>query len=278
MSPRTIAGLLLLTWGAGCEQLEPYEPKVSFDRFDVKDIDFQRIDTDFVFNVDNPDPIDISLSSFSYDLGFEGIDLFNGSDEDGMTLDAVGTSELRLPVGFEWQAAWDTVQATKGEDFVSFFLNGDFGFNTPIGEAKIPYDEDGQFPAVRTPKLTFKKLRVAGIDWTGTAAVKLDFDVENEHASTLIFNNLDYDVALGGQHVGHGLIPQFGSVEGATTKTMTIPIDVNIIDVGSQVWQVLSGNGNLNVGLKATTDVDTPFGVLPLSIDQNGDVNVEQGG
>jgi hypothetical protein len=31
----------------------------------------------------------------------------------------------------------------------------------------------------------------------------------------------------------------------------------------------------LNIGLAATMDVDTPFGVVPLSIDQTGNVTVQ---
>ena len=48
-----------------------------------------------------------------------------------------------------------------------------------------------------------------------------------------------------------------------------------MLDVGGQVWDALNGNGNLRVGLGATTDVETPFGVLPLAIDEAGDVQVE---
>ena len=43
--PLLAASVLYLT---GCDELEPYLPTVSFNRFDVKDIDFKDADIDFV--------------------------------------------------------------------------------------------------------------------------------------------------------------------------------------------------------------------------------------
>jgi LEA14-like dessication related protein len=260
----------------GCEELDPYLPKVRFKELQVQDIDFQKADVDFVFSVDNPDPVDISLSSFSYNLGLEDVNFLSGDDADGMTLAAVGSSDLALPVSLTWEDAWNTVQATKGEDYVDFGLDGDFGFETPIGEALIPYDAGGNFPAVRTPKFGFKKLRVTHFDpFSLSADVAVDLNVENEHASSLFFENFDYDLSLGDNHVGHGLIPDLGAVDGATTGVLTLPLTIDLFSAGDQVIQAISGNGNLNIGLDATTDVDTPFGLLPLSIDEKGNIDVQ---
>jgi LEA14-like dessication related protein len=273
------ARLLLFTSIAasgGCAELEEFTPKVRFETLEVRDISFERADVDFLFSIENPNPIDLGLSSFSYDLGFEGIPLFSGSNADGLQLEAVGQSELRLPVGFTWQEAWQTVQATRGEDIVEFGLGGDFGFETPIGEVLVPYDAGGDFPAVRTPQVAFRKLRVTGVDLGGNANLKLDLDVDNDHGSSLSFQNFDYTVSLGGRQVGRGLIRRFGSVDGATTGTMTVPLEVSLLDVGSQVWDALNGGNRLRVRLAATTDVDTPFGVLPLAVDEDGDVTVER--
>lgn len=267
----------LLAFGTGCDDIQPYLPTVNFNRFDVKDISFTDADVDFVFSVDNPDPIAITLSSFSYAFGLESIDLLDGNDPDGMTLDAVGSSDLALPVHLVWQDVWDAVQATKGKDTVGFGLNGDFGFNTPIGEALVPYDQSGDFPAVRTPKFSFKRVKVNGLNLlTQTADLSVDLGVTNDHASSLFFDNFGYDLSLGGTHCATGRIDQLGEALGASESTLTLPVQVNLLHVGSAVLDALNGRGNLNIGLAADTDVETPFGVLPLTIDQSGNVQVVQ--
>jgi LEA14-like dessication related protein len=258
-----------------CDELDPYLPTVSFNKFDVKEINFEEADVDFVFDVNNPNPVEISLSSFSYAFGLQEVDLLDGDDDDGMTLEAVGASELALPVHLTWQDAWDAVQATRGEDMIGFGLEGDFGFDTPVGEALLPYDEGGEFPAPRTPKFSFKKVRVTRLDvFTQTADIEVDLGVDNEHGSSLFFENFDYDLSLGGTRVAQGLIANLGEADGDAETGMSIPASIDLLNTGGAVWDALNGNGNLRVGLNATTDVDTPFGLLPLSLDESGDVEV----
>ncbi len=268
--------LLLVGLCAGCAELDPYLPKVKFEELRVNDIDFEKADVDFVFNVENPNPLEISLSSFSYALGFEQIELLSGDNEDGFTLEASAGSELDLPVSVTWENAWNTVQATRGEDVVDFGLDGHFGFDTPIGEARIPYSEAGDFPAVRTPKFSFETVRVASFDPIGmTASVEVDLGVDNEHASSLFFEAFDYNLSLGGNQVASGLIGDLGEIEGATNGTLVLPVDIDLLGVGTTVYEARAGNGNVAIGLDAGMDVDTPFGLLPLSIDETGNVSVE---
>lgn len=275
-APKLLLPALLVLMNTGCAELEPYLPTVNFKTLDPQDISFEGADIDFVFNVRNPNPINIGLSSFSYDLDLADTPLFAGDNEDGFELEAVGDSELRLPVSLTWQGVYDTITATRGIDTVPFGLKGDFGFDTPIGEALLPYDEGGDFPAVRTPKFRFQKVRVRNVDlFTQTAKIDVDLGVTNEHASSLIFENFDYNVKLGGTSVATGKIAELGEVLGAEEGTLTLPINVNLLSVGTEVYQAITGNGTMNMKLNASSDVDTPFGLLPLSVDETGNVTVE---
>ena len=62
---------------------------------------------------------------------------------------------------------------------------------------------------------------------------------------------------------------------GANTQTVNVPITVNFLEVGSAVYDILQGK-KLDVDFAAVMDVDTPFGALPLSIDETGNIAVEQ--
>ena len=265
--------LLLLT---GCEQLEQFVPTVNFQRMDVTEIDFEHIEADFVFSVDNPNPVEVGLSSFSYDFGLEGQDLLEGDNEDGFQLEAMGASNLALPLNLSWEDAWAAVDATRGEDDVGFGLAGHMGFDTPLGEARVPYDQDGSFPALRTPKFRFERVRVERFNIVSQEAeLAIDLGVDNPHGSTLFFDAFAYDLDLGGDPVATGTIRQLGGVEGATEGTLTLPVAIDLVGVGAEVISAISGRGPLNIGLAANMDVDTPFGVVPLSIDETGNVQVQ---
>ena len=261
---------LLLTMG--CVEAQNFIPKVKFDRLDVNELTWTDISTDFVFAVENPNPIKVGVAEFDYAFDLEGINLLSGDNADGFRLEPEGTSELALPIDLVFAETWETIQATKGQDQVGFRVGGNFGFNTPIGLVNIPYDEDGDFPALRTPKFKFSALRVGQIDLTG-ATLELDLGVENEHGSQLFFDDFAYTVKMEGRDVGSGLVSTF-DVDGASEGTVTIPFAVSFLEFGGAVVTAIIDGGPVNMGIGASVDVDTPFGVIPLALDETGNVSI----
>jgi len=253
-------------------------PDVQFDTLTVREITFEEAKVDFVFSVENPNPLDVKLASFSYALGFEEIELISGENEDGLELKAMGSSTIELPVDLVFADAWNTVQATRGQDEIDFGLEGHIGFNIPqLGKVDVPYDAGGSFPALRTPMFTLEALRAKNVDlFTQTATLELDVGIDNDHASTLQFTALDYDLTLGGASAARGVIADLAEVDGAFTKTVTLPIEIDLLNVGSSVVTALTGGGSLDVGFDATVDVLTPFQEqsIPLSIDETGNLTV----
>jgi LEA14-like dessication related protein len=266
---RVLALPLLLT---ACEG-GSYLPTVAFERLDLRSISWEDVDSDFVFSVHNPNPIDIDLARFDYALSFVGIEWVSGDNPDGLELLAEGTSEWALPMHIVFQDLYDLVQATKGEDTIPFEIQGSFGFDTTIGDIDLPYNADGNFPALRTPKVEFSRLQVKEIGFD-TAELELDLDITNEHGTNLWFKNFDYDVDLSGYDIGTGDVPELGEALAATESTLALPLSVDLFEAGGAVIDILTGN-EADLDLVATTDVDTPFGVVPLSIDEHGNIEIQ---
>lgn len=266
---RLLPLLLVLT---GCEALSDFVPRVSFDRLDVQTLSFEGTDIDFVFAVENPNPVGIGLESFSYDLNLEGSDFFDGDNPEGFQLAANDSSELSLPVSLIFAELFDTLQVTRGKDVLGFDLSGDMGFDTPAGVIDIPYSEDGDLPALRTPKFRFAGLRVPKVDLT-SATIEVDLGVDNAQASTLFFDRFDYDLALAGRSVADGRVTSFAA-DGNTESLVTLPITVSLLSLGDVVLDAVAGNP-IDLDLSATMDVDTPFGIIPLSIDETGKLSTQ---
>lgn len=264
--------LLLLT---GCNgDLSGFVPTVKFTRFDVQDIDFEHIDTNFVFSVDNPNPIGAPLDRFQYDLSLMDVSIISGDDPNGLELVADGESEVALPVSLNFEGIYDAITATRGEDNVNFGLAGNFGFDTDLGPIDIQYDEGGDFPALRTPKFNLGKLKVSAIN-ADSVDFGLDVDVDNDLGSTMLFSDMGLKIKFAGVQVGDGQIADVGSVDGATTQTLNLPFSVNYADAIDAITALASGE-KLSVNLDADVTVDTPFGALPLHVDETGKVTVSE--
>ncbi|MBN1336089.1 MAG: LEA type 2 family protein [Deltaproteobacteria bacterium] len=263
--------LPLLPLLAACSELDPYLPTVTFDRLDVKSVDWAEISTDFVFRVDNPNPVEVPLARFDYSLVLGGVELLSGDDPDGLVLLASDASELALPADLVFASVYETVQAVRGDDAVPFVLSGSFGFDTPVGQVDVPYDADGDFPALRTPAIDLGTLRVTNLSVT-EIDLGLDLHIDNDHGSTLWFQDFDYTVSLAGTQAAEGLV-DLGGVEGASLETVELPITIDNLSVISALYDVLTGDA-VQVGLDAVSNVDTPFGMVPLAVDESGNVDI----
>jgi len=272
--PLSIAALLLLT---GCfEEIEPFLPTVQFGRLDVQHLDWEHIETDFVFFVDNPNPIGIPLESFDYALSLTDIELLSGADPDGLEFLASDMSEVALPANLDFLNVYEVIQTTRGLDAVPFGLEGSFGFDSPLGVVNLPYDAGGDFPALRTPKLELGRLRLDSINLTA-ATLELDVQVDNDHGSTVWLENFDYALSLEGIELGTGMIQDFAGVDGATTYTVGLPLEINFLDAGTAIYAALTGGDKINVKIEAGTDVITPFEgyTLPLEISESGRLSLQ---
>lgn len=257
--------------------LEPYTPKVSFNQLKILDVDFKRIDTRFVLDVENPNPLEIKAASLTWDLDLDGRSFLSGALSEGLSLNARQTSKVTIDVSTKFKAILDTFTGLQGQDSIPFKLSGKIGFNTPLGEIKVPYKAQGEFPVLRPPKIGIKGLRMGKINlFKQTASLDLDLTMTHDQGSTMSFDHFDYGITLGKTEVVSGNINNMGTVAAGKTEVITLPIDVNLLQMGTVVVEAINGRGDMNVGIGAQLDVGTPFGVIPFTFDDNGKFGVSQ--
>lgn len=255
--------------------LDAFLPKVVFKRVKVNSLDFKQIGTDFVFSVENPNPIKVKLSSFKYDLNLGEHDLIAGNQADGLELKAQGDSKMVFPVSVVFADLFQLVGDLKGKDSVPFTFKGSIGFNTPLGEVKIPYQDTGDFPVIHLPKVSFKAVRVGKIDLlTQSATLNVDLGLMHDGAAAIGFDGFDYDLSFGGNKVAEGVLEHLASVPGGQQQTVSLPVQLNLLKIGATVVEAITHKTKLDVKLNAGVQIGTPFGVVPLTIDEHGNVDV----
>lgn len=278
-----LAPLLLLPVG-GCAllgslggALDAYTPKVSFQKLALTSIDFQKVGVDFVFRVDNPNPVSVTSSSFTYDLALEGQRLMQGDQAQGIKLKSSGPSEVALPVSVAFTDIVKLVGALSGKDKVGYTLVGAFGFNTPLGPVSIPYNTAGDFPMLHKPDIRVAGLRAKGLNLLQqTATLSLDIGVANKQGgSTLQFNALNYALALGGGQVATGDVASLPAVEKGKEAVVSVPIVLNLGQVGAVVYKAVMSKQAIDFKLAGKVGVGTPWGAVPLSFDRAGNVPIQ---
>jgi len=263
----------------GCKQLgpigdalAPYTPKLRFDKLELRAIDFTKVDVDFMFKIDNPNPLSVKLDSFSYALGLEGVEFVKGTNNDGVKLESRGESDLAIPVSLTYQRIFELVHNTKGKDDLAFSIAGDLGFNTPVGLAKVPFKEEGRFPVVRAPGIALKKLKMGKVDLLKQkASMSLDLGFTNPDSGKAVsFAGFDFAVDFSGARVASGVREDIPAVVGGGEQVVSLPIDLDLKTLGKSLVSAITGKKSIDVKLGGKVQVGTPFGKIPLTFDQLG--------
>lgn len=232
--------------------LKKFLPTVNFDRVDVRSIDFDKADLDFVFRVDNPAPLKVALANFSYALKLEGVDFLEGRDPDGIQLKPEAQSPLPLPLTLRWKKAAELLGATRGKDELGFGLSGNLGFNTPAGVAQLPYNAGGKVPALRPPKFSLDGLRLRDLQLAqDRARLALDLGVTNLGGTTIGLEKFGCRLKLGDRRVARGDTGKLADVTGDSPEKVSLPIDVKLSELAGSVLDALTSRKKVQTGLAA---------------------------
>lgn len=246
-------------------------PKLRYSKMKVDSVDFQKIGTTFVFEVDNPYPVGLELQSLDWALGLSGSPFLDGTDSKGMDIDPGATSKIRIPVKLAWADAFAVAGGLKGADDVPFDLTGKVGFKTPVGPVDIPFAQDGAFPMLHVPKVQLTGLKLTSFKpFENKASLALDVNVSSEQKTPLTFPKFGYNIKLDGADVatGDASVPDGGG-------TVSVPIDLNLLNLGSTVVKAITDKSKLTVGFAANADIGTPLGIVPLAISESSKLQLK---
>lgn len=124
-------------------------PKVTFNRYDIKHIGITKADLVFIFNVENPNNVPLSVSDISYSVALDGNNVTSGSSE-GFSLNGRETKESEFPVELEYAqligpAAGLVQKFIARNGTVKYSITGDLTIKDNIGtSARVPLDAEGE--------------------------------------------------------------------------------------------------------------------------------------
>ncbi len=276
MNLRPLAFVSVLPLLGGCEAFRNMLPSVAFDRLDLRSINWNGVETDFIFAIDNPSPIEMKIARFDYTLKMNGHQWVSGQSISALQMSAVDQSEMVLPVNIGFQELYEVIGSDEGRDTVPYGISGSIGFDTPSGVVDLPFDHQGSFPALRTPTIRPTAVRVDDLYLLGGEVdLTVEMEADNQHESTLYFEDFRYKIMMSDTEVIGGFMDELGSVDGTQTETFELPIQLDLLDLGSVVYGALvTGDGEVDVGLDVSANVVTPFGTIPFAGVQNADVSV----
>lgn len=240
-------------------------------------LSLDKIDLAFDLQMNNPNPLSVTLAGFDYDLFLNGHSFVKGRQDDQLQIQANGASMLEIPVSLSFREIYETYQSMKNRDSTDYQLNCGLSFDLPIlGPTRIPATKSGHLPLIKIPKISVSALKVEKLNFTG-ADLTLELSVENPNTFEVLMNRLNYVLKINGSEWASGNTQQVGNVNAKKHGILRLPVSLNFLEMGRTAYQIVSGKEKVQYELGGTLMVDTSNPLLrnvSLPLDAAGAMNI----
>lgn len=269
---------------SGCESLRGvvdgmHKPEVRVASTELEALSFSGLTLRFDVEIENPNPIGISLAGFDYELQIEGNSFVSGEVDERIAVEARGSSIVPLPVELAFENIVNAFSQLEGQEEAAYQLSSGFSFDLPmLGRVRIPVQKAGTFPILRRPRLEVVSLRLNQISLSG-ADLSLDLELSNRNDFKVFIQALDYRFRVDGRDWVSGMRQERVRLSEYGSARMTIPIELDFAAVGRSVYQLLLGGESLMYSLEATLDVGTSLRALEkacLPFALNGQLRIQR--
>lgn len=277
----TLAQMFLLAGCATMEQvsqaLEGQKPSAVVQGLRLTGLDRDGVDLTFDVQVDNPNPVGISLAGLDYDLKLLGSSFLTGEQPGGMKLAARGSSQVQVPVRLGFQQLLDTYRQLKGAKEVAYELDLGMGFEVPLlGQVRVPVNYRGEVPIPEMPSVSLRSLDVQQLTLSG-ASLLMQLEVDNPNRFSLLLDKLNYQLKLNGYDVGGGVVDKAVEVGQDGRGVISLPLSLDFAKAGMGLYSALMGKG-ISYDLSGFMDASSSNPMLEafrIPLEQQGRVGLK---
>jgi LEA14-like dessication related protein len=213
-------------------------PSVSVRQVHFSGVSSKALDLNLGMEIDNPNPIGVSLSAIDYDFALAGRPLASGSSGSGLQIAASGKSRAEFPISVAYNEILPVYESMRGQDEVPYAVAGKLTLDTPIGALPIPFKSEGKLPILRVPKIAGVNVRVKSLSFTG-ADLKINIQLENPNTFPLAVQGVDYNMVLDGKPFAAGAIGA-KNIASKSTGTLEVPLQLDFMSLGGWAYSLLS--------------------------------------
>jgi len=275
-----LATALLLAGCAGLVKSGIGRPKVSVESAKLASLSFQGATLQFGFGVDNPNPVGLHLDGFDYALSVEGARMMEGRQDSKLDLAANAKQTIELPVTLKYQQLWTGLRQVVEKKEAGYVLDAGFAFDVPVlGRVRIPVRREGNLPLLRMPRIRLERIAIAGLS-ARAADLALSVAVDNPNDLEAELQGIDTGLTLNQRSVGRLVHEGTVRVAANGTERLTVPLRLDLVQLGSAVFRMLSNGGVVDYGLDGNlslTSSEPAFVASEVPFSGNGRAELSSG-
>ncbi|MFQ5640381.1 MAG: LEA type 2 family protein [bacterium] len=261
------------------ELIKTATPKVSFSRVRLDKLSFDSATLLFDVNVENPNPVGVTLAGFDYDFILNERSFVQGNQEQGLEIPANGANIVQIPVTLAFADIYQTFKSLKGQDSTAYKLECGLAFELPfLGTKRIPISKQGTFPLLKLPKLSVESLKLEGLRLTG-ADLKLNLKLKNPNAFSFALTSLNYALDINNREWVTGKSAEGMAIAAKNESVISLPVSLNFVQIGQSAYQLLRSDQPLSYRFKGKFDMNSAvplLGQVSLPFDRSGQIRLSK--
>lgn len=234
----------------------PVKPELNVKDVHLTGLNFEAVDLAVAVEVRNPNRIALPITGFDYEVKINDTSFLKGQQAQQQQIASLGAEIVQIPVTLKYKNLYDTFTSLSLHDATAYTIDCGVLFDIPgLGALRVPLSAQGDIPTVKLPDLDVEGLKVTQLSLTG-ADLDLKVRLKNPNAFALLFNSINYELAINGNSWVKGNGATKTEVTPKGEATLHIPMSLNFKQIGGTVAQLLAGQrevtyqfqGQLGVG------------------------------
>lgn len=243
-------------------QMNIQKPTVEITNAKISKLSFEDLDLLFDIRINNPNTVGINLAGFDYELLINNNSFVSGNKPDQLEIAANNNSTIQLPVNLKFLELYNTFADLKNNNNSKYQIKCGLNFNLPVlGKTRIPISTSGDIPLLKFPKISFNSVKLNNINFSG-ADLMLEVKFKNPNSFSMLINQMDYKFLVNGTNWLSGKANQKSSANENGESIIQIPVSLDFMQMGSSLFQLISGGKNLNYNLSGELDIKNSHPLL----------------
>src|SRR6056297_430391 len=254
-----LSALLLLFFITGCAALKDLaniqKPSLEYSNIIVQSINFNQAELLFNFEVNNPNPIGITASGYSYDFLVNSNSFLSGNQDRNVNIGSSRSSVLQVPVTLQYTELLNTFRSLLQSDEFNYALSTEFLFDIPgLGQQRLPANASGRLPIPKIPGFEFAGFNIESISPSG-ADMELKIGINNPNAFPILLNSASYVLNVNGREWLNTSLSDAVRVSSDGSSEIVIPVQLNAVQMGSVLFDLMRGSTEFDYSLNGNADV-----------------------
>jgi LEA14-like dessication related protein len=240
------------------------KPKVTLRTVEVTRASFDGVSANFVFNVENPNPISVDLARLDYQVTLDGHALTGGRGDKPLSVPRNGTGTMVLPVSVRYVELGSAIGSMMTKQTLPYEIKATLGFATPIGTVDIPVESSGTFPVPQLPRPQLVGAQLLDLS-LGGVTLRVNLALVNPNTFAVPVGGLAWRLGVEGTEVASGKSPAV-DLPGNAALPVQLDVRIDFLRAGGAVASALR-SGSATVAVEGQLDLG-PF-KIPVAVRQS---------